>query len=138
MGHSARSMNADGWTVYGELVARDWDTLTDSQLALVAIGELRSEVNNGGFDQYFFNSGGDLAPTARATASDAGVTALVNLLDRAMAAVGSPFKIDRNERQAALAAVSAHEAFDSLDREFCDLETSVNLDTLMNSLAGNA
>ncbi len=80
----------------------------DSQSALVATGELRSEINNGGFDQYVFNSGGCHAPTEPATASDAGVTALVDLLDSAMAVVGSPFKIDSDERQAAMMAAALY------------------------------
>ena len=63
---------------------------------------------------------------------------MVELLDCAMAVLGSPFKTDRYERQAALAEVAADEAFDSLDREFYDLEASVDLDALMDSLAGNA
>jgi Domain of unknown function (DUF4375) len=57
----ARSGNLCGmagtaWVRYEGLALRDWQSLSEPERLLVAFGELRAEVNNGGFDQYFFNS----------------------------------------------------------------------------------
>lgn len=39
--------------------ADGWDALTEAEKHICAIEELDGEVNNGGFAQYYFNSGGD-------------------------------------------------------------------------------
>jgi len=41
--------------------SQSWDCLNAGEKAAIAIWELDGEVNNGGFDQYFFNSSGDHA-----------------------------------------------------------------------------
>jgi hypothetical protein len=45
-----------GARVVVSVALRDWQSLSEPERLLVAFGELRAEVNNGGFDQYFFNS----------------------------------------------------------------------------------
>jgi hypothetical protein len=45
-------MAADGWAKYDDLVQRDWHGLTSAQRLLIAFGDLRTELNNGGLDQY--------------------------------------------------------------------------------------
>lgn len=39
------------------------ENLTDEELAVLAVEAFEREVNNGGFDQFFFNSSGQFAPT---------------------------------------------------------------------------
>ena len=131
-------MNADGWTTYGDLTPRDWGTLSDAQRSLVAVGELRTEVNNGGFDQYFFNSGGDLAPIAMDAARQAGIAALAEIIDRALAVFGPGYRTNRDQRQAALEAMADRASFDELDREYYEVESTMDLDAFMDALARSA
>jgi hypothetical protein len=42
------------------LAGGTWDALSDRDRILITVWELEADVNNGGFDQYFFNSAGDL------------------------------------------------------------------------------
>ncbi len=76
-------MSDSAWSAYERLVARDWHTLSPGERRVVAIAELRTEVNNGGFDQYFFNTGGDHAETALEAAALVGTQPLVDVLGRA-------------------------------------------------------
>jgi Domain of unknown function (DUF4375) len=128
----------DGWTTYGELIERDWETLNDAQRALVAVGELRTEVNNGGFDQYFFNSSGDHAPVARDAANAARAASLAELIDRALAVLGPNYTTNRDDRQTALLDLDDDAAFDALDDEYYEVEAAKDLDALMDSLAESA
>ena len=54
----------DPWALYESLALHDSSSLTTHERRLVAVGGLRTEVNNGGFHQYFYNSAGDLADEA--------------------------------------------------------------------------
>ena len=62
-------MSADTATQHAleRLDGSNFDLLSERDKTLATIWALEAEVNNGGFDQFFFNSGGDLAfyaPTA--------------------------------------------------------------------------
>lgn len=61
---------------------------TPLEAAIEAAFMVGGEVNNGGFDQYFFNSAADDAQLALRTLEEAGCETSVDLLRRAMAAVG--------------------------------------------------
>jgi Domain of unknown function (DUF4375) len=54
----------DVWDVYSTLWGLERSTLNDTQRALVAVCDLRQEVNSGGFDAYFRYWGGNSAPDA--------------------------------------------------------------------------
>ena len=62
----------------------------------------QSEVCNGGFHQFFFNSPGVLAPEAVDGFTAIGQVHVANLLSQAMALLGSPYIREREARQAAL------------------------------------
>jgi hypothetical protein len=63
------------------LRARDLASLTRDQQLLVALGEVRQEVNSGGFDRYFRYSGGGQAPTAVDAAREIGCPASAELIE---------------------------------------------------------
>jgi Domain of unknown function (DUF4375) len=44
------------WELYERLARSEVASLSPAQRRFVAVGSLRTEVNNGGFHQYFFNS----------------------------------------------------------------------------------
>jgi Domain of unknown function (DUF4375) len=63
-----------------------------------------SEVSNGGFDQYFSNSTGVLAPEAVAAFRQLGMPLAAAAIERAMAYFESPYPRQRELRYAALKA----------------------------------
>ncbi|HZA79788.1 MAG TPA: DUF4375 domain-containing protein [Acidimicrobiales bacterium] len=126
-----------GWPVYERLARADPSRLTTPERMLVAFGGVREAVNNGGFDQYFFNSAGDLAMEAVEASVRAGELELADLLRRALAVLGDGvYSNDRDARQRAFVGVIDPEAFQGLDEEFFRLEERRNLDAAMDLLAG--
>ena len=120
--------------LYSQLALADPTSWTSAQRALVAIGGLRTEVNNGGFDQHFFNSAGNLAEHAVAAALANGEPALADLVRRAMAVLGNGYTPDWTTRQDVVVELDPS-AFAALDAEFYDLEAASDLDDLMRHLA---
>src|SRR5258708_37646214 len=59
-----RMSEVDLWAAFERVSHVDRTRLTQADKRLLALGGLRAEVNNGGFDQYFFNSAGDLVADA--------------------------------------------------------------------------
>ncbi|HET9408669.1 MAG TPA: DUF4375 domain-containing protein [Candidatus Sulfotelmatobacter sp.] len=85
------------------------------------IEELEMEVNNGGFDPFFYNSAGDDTADIIQALDAVGAANTADILRRAAARFpgGMPPK-DRYERQNILLEISPDaEAFEELDGEFC-------------------
>lgn len=106
-----------GWQRMQEV---GWDELTPIQRQVLAVQMLQNEVNNGGFDQYFFNSSGDTWPDAQAGLQAIDATEISKLLARAVARFGSDGpSTDRQMRQEQLAKISnAGNNFSALEDEF--------------------
>ena len=66
----------------------EYDVLSTPERVFCTIWELESEVNNGGFHQYFFNSSGRLVPNVVAALHAIGASATVQIVQRAIEAVG--------------------------------------------------
>jgi len=64
---------------------KSWDILNVSEKALMAVYELEGEVNNGGFEQYFFNSAGDHAVEAVPGFLRIGAIKMADIVRRALA-----------------------------------------------------
>jgi hypothetical protein len=96
---------------------------------LFALHWCASEVCNGGFYQFFFNSTGVLAPEAVAGFSAIGMPRTAAVVTAAIASFGEPYPRDREERQDALDALDPNgtddgdwdSAFTDLDNRFYDL-----------------
>ena len=121
---------SDAWAEFDRLALVEPSRLTDAQRRLVALGWLRTEVNNGGFDQYFHNSAGDLAAAARDAALAGGSRELGALIDRALAVLALGDPADRAARQERLDELS-DDAFDAVDDDFVALESAHDLDEVM-------
>lgn len=97
-----------------------------------------SEICNGGFDQFFFNSTGVLAPEAVAAFRAIGMPKTASVIDDAIASLGAPYPREREERQDALSVLEAlspndsvddddwQSPFDTLDDRFYDLLSNEN------------
>ena len=86
----------------------------------VLIDDFESEVNNGGFDQYFFNDAGNRTHETAQALHLIGAFQMEALLKIAIAKFPrSSVPVDRNELQILLAAISPDgEAFEEIDTEF--------------------
>jgi hypothetical protein len=85
----------------------------------VGVWMLEAEVNNGGFDQYYFNSAGALATPTISALQTIGAKETASLL----AAANAEFPdaqppVDRAQRQKALDKVRESARFEALEREF--------------------
>jgi len=65
----------------------------------------QSEINNGGFEQFFANSTGVLAPEGVQAFRVIGMPRTAALIEQAMAAFGQSYPRDRDEREDALEAI---------------------------------
>jgi hypothetical protein len=97
-----------------------FDELAEADRVLICIWELESEVNNGGFHQYYFNSSGDYAYFAPTALRKIGALSMADIVERANAAFGPGGPpTSRQERQARLTALRK-DLWDDLDRQFYD------------------
>jgi hypothetical protein len=80
----------------------------------------QSEVCNGGFDQFFFNITGVLAPEAVEGFTAIGQVEIADLVQQAMKLLGERYLRDRFERQSALDLLP-DDSLEELDRKFFTL-----------------
>lgn len=109
------------------------DAVMEKDYVVQLVWDLEAEINNGGFDQFFFNSAGDhTGDTISAlTAIGALHTSEIVLQAAAKFPNGMP-PVDRDQRQDLLEKISPDaEAFESQDRAF--LEYKDDLQTLVDA-----
>jgi hypothetical protein len=96
-------------------------SLSPSEQVFAAVWSLEAELNNGGFDQYFFNGAGDHAAAARIAlvSIDALKTAAILAQAMALFGTGGPSE-DQNTRQEQLEVLqeASDKPFESLNQEF--------------------
>jgi hypothetical protein len=80
----------------------------------------QSEVCNGGFQQFFGNTTGVLAPEALEGFQEIGQSQIAALIEKAMSLIGTPYPRDREERQTRLTQIS-RSSLDALDDMFYSL-----------------
>jgi hypothetical protein len=103
------------------------DKLTKCEKNIVYIEELEREINNGGFNQYFFNSSGDFAMEAINALKIIGSKIFLEILQEAVNKF--PDKIvpkDRYERQELLKKIDKNiELWEELDNRFYKYEEDI-------------
>lgn len=103
--------------------------LTDTERRLLAAYWVEAEVNNGGFDQYFFNSAGDNAELAMAGLKDMGAVGAAALLERAMAVFpGGKPPVGRFKRQEVMEHIASQSkpVWSKCDDEFYKLTERIS------------
>ena len=126
----------DGWAFFGQsfLKPDEYNRLASELPAevvnLVAVECLFGDVLNGGFDQYFSNSGGISIKEAIRGLRDMGLEEYAEIASDALAVLGDKFVQDRTERcdrmYAETPGYGSTDIFDDLDTRFYDLETADN------------
>jgi hypothetical protein len=125
--------DVEAWVAYERLSREDAAQPTLADRRLLALGGLRTEVNNGGFHQYFFNSAGDLVTEALDAAEAAGADELASLIRRGLSLLNVSAPADQVARQSALGDIEPEE-FADLDDDYYTLEASLDLDAVMRAV----
>lgn len=99
------------------------------QRLCLAIEWYRAEVNNGGHDQFYFNSTGIVWRDALAGFTELGLDDFAAVLNESANRLGGDPPLDREERQTLMDAMEAQ--FDDLDDRFYALEAKRRLDRVM-------
>lgn len=131
--HPTADPVAHPWAEYEVVALLPPHTLDDGKRLLQAIGLLRSEVNSGGFNSYFYNSPGDTAPDAVRAAEAGDCPQLARLVRSAMQLFGDEYPVDIDRRQEMIDEIEENDpaAWESLDDEYLRLEEDADLDGLM-------
>ncbi len=99
----------------------EFDEMPEAQKVVHCIGMLEMEVNNGGFEQFFYNSSGDTTPEALAALKAIGAKKCLELVQQAIDLFpkGEPPRNqeDRQARQEKLPE-KINVAWDKLDQKF--------------------
>jgi hypothetical protein len=111
----------------------DWgeniNHLNDQQKNFYYNQNLEREVNNGGFNQYFFNSSGNFAHETIASLNAIGALKTADLLQRAINQFPEGLvPVDRDERQTILGDIEekANEAWGDIDQAFYQYQDDLN------------
>jgi hypothetical protein len=131
--HRVRPVSTDVWDIYGQLADQDASTLSDAQRGLVAVCDLRQEVNAGGFDNYFRAWGGNSADYAVAALPILLSQEWADLLHSAMGLLGSPYPRDPDERGDLIDQHDLGARLHELDERFYALESSADADARLNA-----
>ncbi|MBY6189328.1 DMP19 family protein [Microbulbifer agarilyticus] len=111
-----------------EVEAKGFDSVNEPIRVLATIWAVEAEVNNGGFDQLFHNSAGDIAHYAAIAFNSIGALKMASISQKALDIFGEggPPK-NRNARIAALEAMPEEyeERLNELDEEFFEYPDNV-------------
>lgn len=107
----------------------DMDKLTEEQKLFYYNQCLEREINNGGFNQYFFNSSGDFAHKTVQSLKTIGAKKTADILQNAIDQFpNSNVPEDRTERQVILEQIqeTAGQVWEELDQMFFSYEDDLN------------
>lgn len=122
----------DAVSIYdgGDVFLRQYGASPEASRILFAAHWCQSEINNGGFDQFFSNSTGVLAPEGVNAFRALGMPRTADLIGEAMAAFGLPYPRERDEREDALEALwgadNDADPFGNLDEAFFEMVETEN------------
>jgi hypothetical protein len=122
----------DVWDLYAELTEKDLSSLTLPQRRIVALCDLRQEVNADGFDAYFRYWGGNSAQEALEALPTLLGDDWADLLRAAMELLGSPYPVDPDDRATRIDARDLGETLQDLDERFYELEASTDADARLS------
>ena len=131
----------NGWICrkcnYGDEIAK----LTDAEKTFYFVVQLESEVNNGGFSQFLFNSSGDFANDTSTALRKIGAEKTAQIYDKMLAAFGGKVPPDRDERIEMLDEILSDEINEILNEcddrfyEYSDDLAELNYQFVLNNKA---
>ncbi|MEV0795349.1 DUF4375 domain-containing protein [Kribbella sp. NPDC050459] len=126
-------MATDVWDLYAQLGEGNRSAPTAAQRQVLAVCDLRQEVNAGGFDAYFRYWGGDSAAEALAALPELLGQDWANLLREAMELLGDPYPDDPDDRADRIDTGGLDETLNALDVRFYALEGSSDADSRLSA-----
>lgn len=123
----------DVWQYYEERQDADRSAFTAWERGVLAICDLRQEVNSGGFDSYFRYWGGDTAVDALRALPDALGDSWAALLREAISTFGEEYPTDIDVREQALDEPGVEEKLDDLTSRYYTLEGADDADTKLSA-----
>ena len=124
----------DVWFVFDQLRHRDPGSLTRDERLVLAFGEIRTEINHGGFDSYLRYEYRQNAAVAVEAARTADCAALADLIEEAMAVVGPDLLRDHDLQAWYRRLDQVEDDLQDLDQRFYALENTADLDTAQSRL----
>jgi hypothetical protein len=115
----------DGWQEY----EKSLKIFSQEQRYLFAITWHIAEVNNGGHDQFYFNSTGIVWQDALAGYKAIGLKEAADILEESTALMGGSPSLDRRTRQEQLDTLQPN--FEDLDNQFFSLQETVDFNEIM-------
>jgi hypothetical protein len=100
---------------------KDFESLNGIEKNVLFIEMLEGQINNGGFDQYFFNSSGEYAHETLSALKEINAPKMTELLNQAIKAFPTlPIPKDTEKRRGNMDDIpeKIHEIWDKLDDEF--------------------
>ena len=110
----AMKEHLDEKTQYGE----NMSVLSDAERIFYITQTLETEVNNGGFSQFFYNSSGDFSNELVGAFTAIGANTTASICQKAIDAFGRDIPVDRDERQEMLDELESDELDEILEE--CD------------------
>jgi len=107
----------------------DMSVLSKEERIFYITQTLEMEVNNGGFSQFFYNSGGDFSNELVGAFTAIGANATAAICQKAISAFGCDIPVDRDEREEMLDELEndkIDEILEECDSAFCDYEEDLN------------
>jgi hypothetical protein len=130
----SNELHGAGQRVFDRLASVGYQKLTKHERVLLCVWSLQGEVDNGGFDQFYFNSSGDYASDTPQALKAIGAVRTAVIVREANALLGPTGpSADRNTRIGQLDSLpeSAQKAFSVLENRFYKKED--DLDALLES-----
>lgn len=112
-----------------ERYEKSLESFSTEQRLIFASMWYMSEVNNGGHDQFYYNSTGIVWPDALKGFEVLGLSEVVSIIKESVERMGGNPSRDREARYDQLN--SCEEGFSDLDDKFYDFENNVNIDDVM-------
>ena len=126
------------WDFHFEVSDGDRDRLMPMERQVLAICDLRQEVQSGGFDSYFRYWGGDTAPLARSAIGHLLGRPWADLLAEAMSIFGEVYPLDCDSRTEQLEVLDADATLNEFDTRLYDLEPQQDSDALLTAALNTA
>ena len=127
--------NPNAWAVFDQLQHGDPASLTRDERLVLALGEIRTEVNSDGFDFYLrYPPHRENAAIAVEAAREAGCPALAALIEEAIALVGRDVLLLDDEDALYDRLEQVEDDLEDLDQRFYDLEKTADLDVALSRL----
>ena len=121
----AMTERLDRKTQYGH----NMSVLSEAERIFYITQTLEMEVNNGGFSQFFYNSGGNFSNEVVSAFHAIGADTTADICRKAISAFGRDIPVDREEREAMLNELESEEIDEILeecDNAFFDYEDDLN------------